>query len=306
MTEDARSEFERIFGSTQRMGETQSPEDTVRGGTQRLPSDSDVLGIRTDSDRFLLKNVPERLPINPKTDAGPVAKSDASPEANADPSKSSPDAMTIALNVNVFANLADTKAGDGKGVSSEGPTFVIPLPKPEKAASDLGKTPIAAAKDEKAASQTETEFTRILHMQDTITVPKPNSPTKTSVSAPPATSAELKAQVSAPQPGPIASSGPSDFTKVVKGSELRAIQERLAASNAAGFGQQQQPWQPGSAPPVPQYVPAHNANWPHAAPHANPTAHPQSKLSQYMPLIIALNVLFVLAILLIVFFAVKK
>ena len=305
MTEDARSEFERIFGSTQRTGETRSPDDTVRAGTQRLPSDSDVLGIRTDSDRFLLKNVPERLPIDPKTDAAPAVKSDTSPEPNADPSKSSPDAMTIALNVNVFANLADTKAGDGKGVASDGPTFVIPLPKPGKTASDSGKGPIATAKDEKAASQTDTEFTRILHVQDTITVPKPNPPTKPSVSTP-AVAAEPKTQVPAPQqPAVIPASGPSDFTKVVKGSELRAIQERLAASNAAGM-QPQQPWQPGSAPPVPQYVPAHNANWPHPTPHANAPAHPQSKLSQYMPLIIALNVLFVLAILLIVFFAVKK
>src|SRR5579864_3768684 len=134
MPDDPRSEFERIFGATQRVGETKPREDdTVRGATQRLPSDSDVLGIRTDSDRFLLKNVPERLPIDPKKDSAPSAqKSDLSKNLGTEPGKSSADAMTIALNVNVFANLTDTKVGDGKSgsaIASDERTFVIPFPK---------------------------------------------------------------------------------------------------------------------------------------------------------------------------------
>jgi hypothetical protein len=290
MADDPRSEFERIFGATQQAGEIKPEDGAVRGATQRLPGDSDVLGIRTDSDRFLLKHVPERLPIEPRKDGMPAPKSDVT----------SPEAMTIALNVNVFANLADAKGGDGKsgtGISADGPTFVIPLPKPSAKPASEG-SPSSAANVEKTTSGAQTEFTRILHVQDTITVPKPSSQPKLSEAAP-AASAPAPALASSP-------SGPSDFTKVVKGSELRAIQARYAAgTNAAPHPGAPQQWQPGSAPPVPQYVPADWAT-PHPAPHANAPAHPQSKLSQYMPLIIALNVLFVLAILLIVFFAVKK
>ena len=298
MPDDARSEFERIFGATQQAGETKPEDGAVRGATQRLPGDSDVLGIRTDSDRFLLKHVPERLPIEPKKEGMQVPKSDAT----------SPEAMTIALNVNVFANLADAKGGDGKsgaGISADGPTFVIPLPKPSAKPAAEG-SPSSAASVEKTTSGPQTEFTRILHVQDTITVPKPSSQPKSSEAAPALPGTDAKAQASAAA-SPLGSSpsGPSDFTKVVKGSELRAIQERYAAgTNAAQHPGTPQQWQPGSAPPVPQYVPA---SWPTpSTPHANAPVHPQSKLSQYMPLIIALNVLFVLAILLIVFFAMKK
>lgn len=316
MPDDPRSEFERIFGVTQRAGETKSLDDAaVRSATQRLPGDSDVLGIRTDSDRFLVKSVPEHLPIDPKKDAAPpISKLDPSKDMGAEPAKSSPDAMTIALNVNVFANLADAKAGDGKSgsaISADGPTFVIPLPKQStKPTSTADRSSATAANDEKrpSSAQGETEFTRILHVQDTITIPKPSPQAKPSEATSVSLGAEPKGQQSVPaQPVVSSLSGPSDFTKVVKGSELRAIQERLAASTAQRTGAQQQ-WQPGSAPPLPQYVPAQDASWPTppAAPHAHAPAHPQSKMSQYMPLIIALNVLFVLAILLIVFFAVKK
>jgi hypothetical protein len=60
----------------------------------------------------------------------------------------------------------------------------------------------------------------------------------------------------------------------------------------------------GAQNPQPWALP--NANLPHMPkPPELPVAQP-SKVSQYLPLILLLNLLFLLAILLIVFFAVKK
>src|SRR5689334_2995167 len=100
--EDAEREFERVFGKVQKTSE-QDVNSSLYAPTQKLPSDSDVLGIRTDSDRFIFKNpIPERLPIDTPPAPKP-AKEAASPEKGNDiPAQ---DAMTIALNVNVFANI---------------------------------------------------------------------------------------------------------------------------------------------------------------------------------------------------------
>src|SRR5215469_6848988 len=148
--EDAEREFERVFGKAQKSPERDpSKTESIYAATQKLPSDSDVLGIRTDSDRFIFKNpIPERLPAEP-----PPAQKPASDCLN--PTKGSEispqDAMTIALNVNVFANIPkpgeERKPGDLSNAAwteatqlfvrkpgeasaqSDGPTFAISIPK---------------------------------------------------------------------------------------------------------------------------------------------------------------------------------
>ena len=308
MADDPHSEFERIFGKTQKSGDANSA-----GSTQKLPSDSDLLGIRTDSDRFLVKNVPEQLPIE-KDKAG---ASSANPAAE---SKSSQDAMTIALNVNVFANLG--KSGKKPGEGGAGPTFVIPLSKEAiKTGVEIQTAGSTTAADR--MSDTDAEFTRIMQIKDSVKVPKPKSffevfekEEKEETEVPAAAVPEPKPAAPEPTPPPAtilpgvtATSGPSDFTKVVKGSELRALQDKLAASAGNAPGGAAQACQSSAPPSLPQYVPAPNAPWPGQAPnspHRTPPTPHTSKLSQYMPLIIGLNVLVLLVILLIVFFALKK
>jgi len=352
MAEDPQSEFERIFGKTQRSGDGKSADGgSASGGTERRPSDSDVLGIRTDSDRFLVKSVPEHLP-NEVSGTQASSKESRSPDPA---SKSTQDAMTIALNVNVFANISDPKkavdpktgpadkdkassawaelvskkTGEGQA-TVEGATLVIPLPKePTKPGADIFKFPSppaasssAPAGDEftrvlspknipAAAPNVEGEFTRVLHVEDSVKLPKPAFG-KGDDSGAGATIAMTDPKLpSAPPPSAstVMASGPSDFTKVVKGSELRALQEKLAtaAANASGgpAAPAAQVWQSTPQAPLPQYVPApNNGAWPAAGPQSAvpPQAStPQpSMLSQYMPVLAALSVLILLAILLVV------
>jgi len=362
MAEDPQSEFERIFGKTQRSGEGKSPEgSSTPGTTQKLPTDSDLLGIRTDSDRFLVKNVPENLPGEAAGTQASAKESKSSDTGN----KSSQDAMTIALNVNVFANIAESKkVADPKTGQSEKAagtwaelvgkkgaenqageaTFVIPLPKePSKPGADIFKFPSPPASSSAASSGGDEftrvvssknlpaeepnvagEFTRVLHVEDSVKLPKPNF-ARADDSGAGATIAVTNPKLpSAPPPSvPMVNApGPSDFTKVVKGSELRALQEKLAtaAANApggvatpaawptsSGPGQvpTAQPWQSSPQAPLPQYVPApNNGAWPGAGPQSalppQPVAPQQSTLSQYMPVLAALSVLILLAILLVV------
>ena len=361
MAEDPQSEFERIFGKTQKSGEGKSPErSSTLGTTQKLPTDSDLLGIRTDSDRFLVKNVPENLPGESAGTQASAKESKSSDPGN----KSSQDAMTIALNVNVFANIADPKkAVDPKTGQSEKAagawaelvgkkaaesqageaTFVIPLPKePTKPGADIFKFPSPPASTSDASAGDEFtrvlssknipaqepnvagEFTRVLHVEDSVKLPKPNFP-RGDESGAGATIAVTNPKMPSTSPTPVptvTASGPSDFTKVVKGSELRSLQEKLAtaAANApggtatpagwppsSGPGQAPtpQPWQSSSQAPLPQYIPApNNGAWPGAGPQSavppRPVAPQQSMLSQYMPVLAALSVLILLAILLVV------
>lgn len=307
MAENPQSEFERIFGITQKGGDTNSP-----GSTQKMPSDSDLLGIRTDSDRFLVKNVPEQLPSDKD-------KASTSPAANQSPESKSPqDAMTIALNVNVFANLGKSGKKPGEA-GADGPTFVIPLSKEAiRTTAEIQKSGSAVPGTE-GRRQTDTEFTRIMQIQDSVKVPKPKSFfeafEKDHAEEPAAAVPEPKPAAPEPTPpsmvlpGVTPASGPSDFTKVVKGSELRALQEKLVTAAANTPSSAPQPWQSAPPPNLPQYVPAPSAPWPGqapASPHRPTTAPHPSKLSQYMPLIIGLNVLVILVILLIAFFALKK
>jgi hypothetical protein len=352
MAQDAQSEFDRIFGKTQRESENKPPASNPSSGvTRKLPSDSDLLGIRTDSDRFIAKNpIPETLPADApqKPAVDPEAKTTAQ------------DAMTIALNVNVFANIADAKkpgeAGGDKtqisgtvsqligkksgevSASAEGATFVIPLPKDLGRAGEASK-PAASAKSSIADEFTRilnpknippgpapnTEFTRVLHMEDSVKVPKPASPAA-SEDVPPASTISMTSDPKLPEnlppePAVVTRPGPSDFTKVVKGSELRVLQEKLAATagNQQGAWPSSVPgpvvppgsthlWQSVPSAPVPQYIPAPGNQWPGSpqSPAMVSQASQPSKLSQYMPLIIVLNLLVLMAILLIFFFALKK
>jgi hypothetical protein len=339
MAQDAQSEFDRIFGKTQK---EKSPEgNSTPGMTQKVPGDSDLLGIRTDSDRFIMKNVPESLP----GEAGATGSSPLSENQKKKP-ESVHDAMTIALNVNVFANIADAKKsaefGSGAGAKdkphisvtlsesmlksagedADGATFVIPRSpgrddsKPGTAnphgGSSLADEFTRIINPQNIPASPNTEFTRVLHVEESFTVPKPNFPASgedDSVESRTITSDPKLPGVSS-EPQVVSKPGPSDFTKVVKGSELRSLQEKLAAaaanqagSNPAGGAH---PWQSPSVP-VPPYAPAPGAQWPPAGQSPAMPPHPQpSKLSQYMPVIVALNVLVLLAILLIVFFAIKK
>ena len=335
MAADPQSEFERIFGKTQKANDANA-ESPRPGGTQKLPSDSDLLGIRTDSDRFLVKNVPETL----EGAAKPPVQSAKKP----DNPKAAQDAMTIALNVNVFANIADAKKADtvvgqeheqlsgklselvGKklagapSASADGPTFVIPIRR-DAASGDVGKTPPAGneftrvlnPQNAQPDQSSNTEFTRVLHVTEKVQVPKPGSPPSANLpAATVATTPDAKPPVAVPEPAVVSRPGPSDYTKVVKGSELRTLQEKLAAAHAALNGPQApsaaypaQAWQPGSPAPLPHYVPVPANAWQSPAIPQASAPHP-SKLSQYMPLVIVLNLLVLLAILLIVFFALKK
>jgi|SRR5579859_780413 len=360
MAEDPQSEFERIFGKTQKSGEGKSPgESSTPGTTQKLPTDSDLLGIRTDSDRFLVKSVPENLPGEAAVTQASAKESKPSDPGN----KSSQDAMTIALNVNVFANIADAKkavdpktgqnekaagawaelVGKKAAESQAGEaTFVIPLPKePTKPGADIFKFPSPPASPSDASAGGEFtrvlssknipaqepnvagEFTRVLHVEDSVKLPKPNFPRGDESSAG-ATIAVTNPKISSTPPAPVptvTASGPSDFTKVVKGSELRALQEKLATAAANGPGgtatpagwppssgpgqaPTPQPWQSSPQAPLPQYIPAaNNGAWPAGPQSAVPprqAAPQQSMLSQYMPVLAALSVLILLAILLVV------
>ena len=348
MSQDAQSEFERIFGKTQKGSDAKPSEGgPAVGATQKLPSDSDLLGIRTDSDRFIVKNdLPESLPGGPTAaSTTPQTKTKSEPDPG---NKSSQDAMTIALNVNVFANIGDGKGGNKPGsvsnASADGATFAIPFSKDSAKAANASK-PTAGAAAAKASVADEftrilnpknipsgpssnSEFTRVLHVEENVTVPKPNFPPAQDEAQPASTIAitsDPKLPAISPEPTVITQPGPSEFTKVVKGSELRTLQEKLAASAAGQVapspapwpspapyppsGSGTQPWQPAQQAPVPQYVPA-QTQWPGSAPSPAIPPHPgtsqPSKLSQYMPLIIALNLLVLIAILLIVFFAIKK
>jgi hypothetical protein len=354
------SEFERIFGRQGREGggETkpfdplafaaESDKEKKKSGT-----DSDLLGIRTDSDRFLVKTIPERLPGDP---APPVTDKPA-----ADPGVN-PDALTIALNVNVFANLKKQSDGQapaqggaqdefskifnkeltiGGSAMADSATIAIPLSKVRQQQGGDGKPAAPSAADEfnrllnrnasvapAAGPNTDNEHTRVLKMEDALKLAKPLPTTPASDAA--AATIAIKDLNAAPAGPAGLPPGPSDFTRVVKGSDLRVLQEKLAAANAgqqpmpqaaapapapgaaqpagfAGSSTGPQNWQPASAPVQP-YTPAAwpggNAPSP-AAPQIAPAAQ-QSKLSQYMPLIIVMNVLVVLAIMLVVFFALKK
>ena len=340
---DTEREFERVFGMVQKNSDQDaSKSESMYGATQKLPGDSDVLGIRTDSDRFIFKDpIPERLPVVPPASA--EASSDgSSPKkgSNAPP----PDAMTIALNVNVFANIPKPgEPGDLSNVAwseatqlfamkpetpvANGPTFTSPrnkqgqggdiLRRPLQSASGVGE-PVPVAK-----------FTRVMHVQDSVSLPQSSiSPQPTNVSAAVAPPAETSSD-----PTPAAShveAGPSDFTRIVRGSELRSLQEKFAASeNQAApvqgtwSAQQNAPLslaagiatQIWSASPsqTQRRVMRNSQTWPTQPTPVPPTtreperpvAEP-SKFSQYLPLILLLNLLFLLAILLIVLFAIKK
>lgn len=371
--EDAEREFERVFGKVQKGSEQDSAKGaSMYAPTQKLPGDSDVLGIRTDSDRFIFKNpIPEHLPIEPSPTPSP--KPNDSLGLNKGGDNPPQDAMTIALNVNVFANIPkpgeERKPGDlsnapwseatqlfirkpaETSLPSDGSTFAIPLPKePLKPGTDIFKFPSPPAPGTKqnddfprvlgsngrasgTADPTATaKFTRVLHVQDSVTLPQsPASLPAQNPPAPPTTFADPSNNPVQVPAAPSTPAGPSDFTRIVKGSELRALQEKLAAASGTPATAEQNSWPapPSAAPSLPagmatQIWSASSPQTQRAAlqntqpwPTPNPTLPPMpkppglplpepSKLSQYMPLILVLNLLFLLAILLIVFFAVKK
>jgi hypothetical protein len=351
MAQDPQSEFDRIFGKTQK---EKSPEgNSTAGQTQKVPGDSDLLGIRTDSDRFIMKNVPESLPL----EAGATVSSPLSENRKKKP-ESVHDAMTIALNVNVFANIADAKKsaefgsgtsskdrphisvtlsesmvkspGEPHGADADGATFVIPRSpgredsKPGAAnphsGSSIADEFTRIINPQNIPPSPNTEFTRVLHVEESFTVPKPNFPVSGEDESVESLSitADPKLPSVSSEPQVVSKPGPSDFTKVVKGSELRSLQEKLGAGAANQAVLNPATWQPptptgGAHPwqspsaPVPPYAPNPGTQWPATGQSPAMPQHPQpSKLSQYMPVIVALNVLVLLAILLIVFFAIKK
>ena len=361
--EDAEREFERVFGKAQKSPERDpSKSEPIYAPTQKLPSDSDVLGIRTDSDRFIFKNpIPERLPNDPTPAQKPASDSISPIKGGEIPAQ---DAMTIALNVNVFANIPkpgeERKPGDLSNVAwteatqlfvrkpgeaptaSDGPTFAISIPKEQlKPGTDIFNfpSPLTQAKQQEdfarafgagsASSSTgepapTAKFTRIMHVQDSVTLPQPPAPSQ--IPSSPTAFADRPSNPSA-----TSTTGQSDFTRVVRGSELRALQEKFAATASGPATPEANTWPtPSSATPslpagmatqiwsasspqtqrlAPQNTqpwPTQNTTLPPIPKPPEPSAAEPSKLSQYMPLILLLNLLFLLAILLIVFFAVKK
>jgi len=360
--EDAEREFERVFGKAHKSSDQDASQSaSLYAPTQKLPGDSDVLGIRTDSDRFIFKNpIPERLPTEPVPASTPKP---LSPNKGSD--TPAQDAMTIALNVNVFANIPkpgeETKPGDLSNAAwseatqlfvrkpvdgsqpPDGPTFAISLPKePLKPGTDIFKFPSPPTQGNQdftrafgansgasgtAEPLSPAKFTRVLHVQDSVTLPQSPAPVPAQNPAPTplADPSNSPAQTASPT-----AAGASDFTRIVKGSELRALHEKLAAASGNRQTKDQSTWPapPSAAPSLPagmatQIWSASSAKTQRQALNMQPWAQPNttlppmpkapelpvpepSKLSQYMPLILVLNLLFLLAILLVVFFAVKK
>lgn len=363
--EDAEREFERVFGKVQKNPEQDISSSSLHAATQKLPSDSDVLGIRTDSDRFIFKNpIPERLPIEAAPATKPSTDSMGSEKGSG---TSAPDAMTIALNVNVFANIPkpgeERTPGDLTNVAWSEATQLFVRKPPVVTSSESGgrisATPPANdgskrkgdffnSSPQEGTKQSEefartfgtggssasaepaptAKFTRIFHVQDAVTLPQSAVPPQADLPVAPPTA--LPDQVIKTTPATSQAAGPSDFTRIVKGSELRALQEKFAAANASApsdqnlwptqapgtpslpTGMATQIWsasavqtQRSAVPTVQPWTPPNAAFPPVPKPTEAPAAEP-SKLSQYMPLILVLNLLFLLAVLLIVFFAVKK
>jgi len=364
--EDAEREFERVFGKVQNAPEQDASKSSIHAPTQKLPSDSDVLGIRTDSDRFIFKNpIPECLPMEPPaTSAG----DSSSPEKGG--GTPAQDAMTIALSVNVFANIPkpgeERKPGDLNNITwseatqlfvkkpsaeaspiSNDVSLSIPVPSDHaKQSADIFNFPSPLSQGGKQneeftrasgakgtshgnAPAPTAKFTRIFHVQDSVTLPPSVSSSQAQNPInPPAVF--LDPTIQQDSKNPPQATGPSDFTRIVKGSELRALQEKLAAASANAPTADPNVW-PAPASPTSslptgmatQIWSASSANTQRSAQTMhpwtppNPTLSPMpkapeipvaepSKLSQYMPLILVLNLLFLLAILLIVFFAIKK
>lgn len=361
--EDAEREFERVFGKAEKNPEHEASPSSLHAATQKLPSDSDLLGIRTDSDRFIFKKpIPERLPI--EAPPAPKASTDSlsSEKGNG---TSAPDAMTIALNVNVFANIpkpgeerkpgdltnvtwseatrlfvrkppADTSSASGDGSAThtndgtkQSPDFFNFSSQQEPKQSEEFKRAFGASGTATPAEPKPTAtFTRIFHVQDAVALPQFAAPAQPEL--PIALPTPRLEQGINTTPVTPQAAGQSDFTRIVKGSELRALQEKFTAANASPptnqnlwptpatgtpslpTGMATQIWSASSAPTlrstgptVQPWTPPNTAFPPVPKPPEVPTAEP-SKLSQYMPLILVLNLLFLLAVLLIVFLAVKK
>jgi len=335
--EDAEREFERVFGKMQKPPEQDaSVSSSIHAPTEKLPSDSDLLGIRTDSDRFIFKNpIPERLPIEPRPDN---TSNSFNPEKA--PETPTQDAMTIALNVNVFANIPkpgeERKPGDLTNVTWSEATqlfvkkpsaSVLPTADPNRFAvvesSNLGGSSSVVEPTPSA------KFTRLFHVQDSVTLPQ--SAVQVQPQNPIIPTPALQDSAKPAAPTPSTASGPSDFTRIVKGSELRALQEKMAAASTGPAppdqsmrpapssptpslptGMATQIWSASSSPTQRSAAPTMQA-WTPPNPSLPPVpkapdlpVREPSKLSQYMPLILVLNLLFLLAILLIVFFAIKK
>lgn len=119
---------------------------------------------------------------------------------------------------------------------------------------------------------------------------------------------------------PAASAGPGAYTRVVSGAQLRGFenfQSPAAAPSAPPAFQWSTAPTPNLAAPIPQAAPAAYAPpaapaWPQAPPpislpQAAPApAPPTSPLVKYLPLILGFNALLLIAILLVLFFALKK
>lgn len=116
---DATRDFERIFGASESAAGKNIPKQPDHSAlpptkTEKAPSDSDVLGIRTDSDRFIVKQMPERLPAPPSRSLEPNVE--VTPASG--PTKlvfdvippGSQEAMTIALNVSVVPKQGGDEA----------------------------------------------------------------------------------------------------------------------------------------------------------------------------------------------------
>ena len=343
--DNSEREFERIFGKVEKSDHADVVQsESMYGATQKLPSDSDLLGIRTDSDRFIMRNpLPERLPAEHRLQ-DPAESRITGQEA--DPhTADTPDRMTIEQLNNI---TAVPKSGTGNVApgsqqeTSATQLFSNPVRRETlKASNNTSRPPsglAAAPKDNgdfaltfdtksgASAPSPTTEFRRVPHVEDAISFPKPVAPSAVSNPTVRPAVGDTATRV-APVAPTSATSGPSDFTRIVKGSELRALQEKLAAASggttsapnvwprnpapmspAPPAGMATQIWSASSStlPPqqvaVPQPWPSQVANLP-PAPRAPELPAPEpSKLSQYMPLILVLNLLFLLAILLVVFF----
>ena len=182
--------------------------------------------------------------------------------------------------------------------------------------SQLFKGSVAPAQPAPVAPRPAGEYTQMISGAGLTTKPATTSPVAPGAGATRLFSGESIAPAMAPLP-----TGPSEYTRVVSARQLRELQQSPSATNNAAppvpapqmavppIPQAVPPWQSPQvqqAPPLAWQPPQPAIPTAFPAPPAAPAPKAESKILTYLPLIIGLNVLFLIAVLLILLFALKR
>ena len=180
----------------------------------------------------------------------------------------------------------------------------------------LFKGSVASAPPAPVTPKAAGEFTQMISGSALTTKPATTSPAAPGAGATRLFNGESIAPSMAPLPA-----GPSEYTRVVSVRQLQELQQSPPAANTAAppvsapqltmppIPQAVPSWQPPQvqqAPPVAWQPPQPVIPTTFPAPPAAPAPKAESKILTYLPLIIGLNVLFLIAVLLILLFALKR